>query len=111
MNYKYSTFILILAVLAAALLVVSGCGYSAFAGKTKASWTMPDGKVIAYESDKETTGLEAEFNPKTGAFRVRVDKAGAQESAVAAALEQSKAALELAKEALAVGMKAATKSP
>lgn len=70
-------------------LVLSGCAQM-FACKTDASSVIrADGtRELTYSSCKEQVGLDAEIDPVTGKFHVRVDKAGTQESVVAAALAQ-----------------------
>ena len=81
-------------------LLVSGCGTSMFTANTKANFTMPDGTMANWESDKEHQGLEAEYDPKTGRFKIKVEKSGTPEAAIAAALQQSSEALGLLKELL-----------
>lgn len=97
----------------ALLFALGGCGYSQYAGKTTASYEKStEGAIkIIFESDKEENGLDAKVDPKTGEIRVKVAKAGAQESAVAAALESNKAALEIIKELMPLLKAAATKTP
>ena len=91
------------------LLSISGCGVGQFTAKTVATYETPDGKKISYESNKEQIGLEATFDPKTGMFHIKVDKAGTPEASIAAALENSKEALGLARDAMAIGKAVATK--
>lgn len=67
------------------LALLAGCGVSNFTAKTRASWTEPGGKSIMYESDKDNIGLDATFDPKTGFFHIKVDKASTPEAAIAAA--------------------------
>jgi len=75
-------------------LVTSGCAQM-FTSKTKATWTEPGGKSITYESDKEQIGLDAAFNPATGEFRIKVDKASTQEAVIAAVLQNQTQILQL----------------
>lgn len=78
---------IILAAAGAIVLSLSmGCA-SMFTAKTKATWTEPNGKSITYESDKEQIGLDATFDPKTGFFHIKVDKARTQEQVIAAVLQ------------------------
>lgn len=72
--------------LAVVLSMTAGCAQM-FTAKTKATWTEPNGKSITYESDKEQIGLDATFNPNTGAFHIKVDKSGTQEAVIAAVLQ------------------------
>ena len=67
-------------------LLISGCAQM-FTAKTKASYIRPDGTRIEYESDKEQIGLDADFDPVTGKFHIKVDKAGTLESVVAATMQ------------------------
>lgn len=76
----------------AAAIGLAGCA-SMFTSKTAASYQVSaDGtKLISYTSDKEENGLDATWeNTPDGNVKlvhIKVDKAGAQESAVAAALQ------------------------
>lgn len=74
-------------------IMVSGCGYSFFAAKTTASYKTPDGKEIQYSSDKEQIGLDVKYvmdaDGRVKEIHIKVDKAGSQEQAIAAALQQS----------------------
>lgn len=73
-----------------AALMVSGCatGGNPFAGTTTATWEKTaDGLQLKYASSKEQNNLHATGNVNTGNFEVTVDKAGAQDSAVAAFLQ------------------------
>lgn len=83
-------------VLAAAL--VAGCARM-FTAKTVASYETPDGKKISYESDKEQTGLDVEYEVdaqgRVKKIRLKVDKSGTQESVVAAALLQQSHLLDV----------------
>lgn len=66
-----------------------GCGASFFSAKTTATYTLPDGKVIVYESNKEQQGLDVILKQKDGQItdlRIHVDKASTAEQAIAAAL-------------------------
>ena len=94
-------------ILAILLSATQGCGVSMFSAKTKASWTDPGGKTITYESDKEQIGLDATFDPKTGYFHVKVDKAGTNEAAIAAAAKQSEAVADVLKAIIPLIEKAA----
>ena len=90
-----------LVIWALGLLYLSGCT-QAYTAKTKATWTTPDGKQISYESDKEQVGLDAEFDPATGKFHVKVDKASTNEVAIQAALAQSQALAKIMEAVLPV---------
>lgn len=72
-----------------AAIMIGGCGVGAnpFAGQTQVELVKPDGEKLSYASSKEQNNLHAEFDPATGKFKVDVDKAGAQDSAVAAFLQ------------------------
>lgn len=80
-----------------AAIMIGGCstGINPFAGTTTATWEKnADGSLnLKYASSKEQNNLHAEFNPDTGKFTVTVDKAGAQDSAVAALLQAQSAFL------------------
>ena len=82
--------------LSLALLFLTSCGYSMFAGKTKAIYITPDGTRIEYESDKEQQNLH--FKKTATTVEVSTDKAGAQESAVAAALQSQAALMDVLRE-------------
>lgn len=71
----------------ALVLFTSGCGYSFFAAKTEVTYQMPNGMLISYKSDKEQNNLDAQFDPSTGAWHVKVDKAGGQEAAMAVMMQ------------------------
>lgn len=88
-------------------LLLAGCGVSQFSGSTKATWTTPDGKTISYESNKDTVGLDATFDPITGKFHIKVDKAGTSEAAIAAAAEAMKANANVMQELIPLLQKAA----
>ena len=80
---------------------LSGCT-SMFTSKTKASYT--PGGPITYESDKEQVGLDVTYEVdekgNVKKVRIKVDKSGTPEAAIAAALQQSSEALGLLKELL-----------
>lgn len=84
-----------LAVVVVCCLSLTGCGYSFFAAKTTASYRTPQGHELDYSSDKEQTDMEGFYNPETGEFRIKVGKAGAQESAVAASQNAMAALLQM----------------
>lgn len=88
-----------------------GCGYSFFAAKTKVTYNTPDGKSISYESDKETQGLNVVYvvddKGVVKEIRIKVDKAGAQDEAINAALQQSQATNALLQSLMPLIMKAA----
>lgn len=86
-GYVPNVYDLAVIILALALSLTMGCT-SMFTSKTKATWTEPGGKMVSYESDKEQVGLEASFD-KDGTFHIRVDKAGTNEAAIAAALQSN----------------------
>ena len=92
-------------VLGLALLFLAGCGYSMFAGKTKAIYITPDGTRIEYESDKEQQNLH--FKKTSTTVEVSTDKAGAQESAVAAALQSQAALMDVLRELMPILSKGA----
>jgi len=72
-----------------------------FAGKTTATWQKTaDGLTLNYTSDKEQNNLHAKGNVKSGEFEVSVDKAGAQESAVVAALQAQAAMAQMLQQLL-----------
>lgn len=73
-----------------AAIMIGGCstGVNPFAGTTTATWEKTaDGLTLKYASSKEQNNLHAKGNVTTGDFEVTVDKAGAQDSAVAAFLQ------------------------
>lgn len=74
--------------LLAMMLAGCGAGVNPFAGQTTATWQKTaDGLELKYASSKEQNNLHAKGNVNTGDFEVTVDKAGAQDSAVAAFLQ------------------------
>ncbi len=78
----------IAAILAALMLAGCATGVNPFAGTTTASWEKTEnGLQLKYASSKEQNNLHAKGNVTTGDFEVTVDKAGAQDSAVAAFLQ------------------------
>ncbi len=81
-----------------AMMMLAGCvagGMNPFAGTTTVSYEKTaDGPRLSYTSSKEQNNLHAEGNVDTGAFNVTVDKAGAQDSAVAALLQAQTALLQ-----------------
>lgn len=89
-----------------------GCGYSFFAAKTTASYKTPDGKEIQYSSDKEQVGLDVKYvldaDGKVKEIHIKVEKAGSQEQAIAAALQQSQATNALLQSLMPLIMKAAS---
>ena len=107
MNYKYPTIGLILAVLAAALLVVSGCA-SWYLGTTKATY---DGKTFFWESSKNQEGLKATLGKdKDGNPIATIETtATTPEAAIAAAAEALKEAFVVLKDAMAMAKAAASK--
>jgi len=81
----------------AILMLCGGCaaGVNPFAGQTTATWEKTaDGLQLKYASSKEQNNLHAKGNVNTGDFEVTVDKAGAQDSAVAAFLQAQTAFLQ-----------------
>lgn len=89
-------------------IFLPGCGVSMFTAKTTASYEVTaDGKRLNYESNKEQQGLDAEYNPKTGAFKVHVDKAGTPDAAIAAALQSNVMMIDLMSKLLPILEKAA----
>ena len=80
-------------------LTLPGCT-SMFTAKTKATVTTPEGFTATYESDKEYQGIDAEYDPVTKRFHLRVEKSGTPEQAIAAAV-QSNAAVAAILEKLA----------
>ena len=81
---------ILLAVVLAVLLSVAGCAQM-FACTTEASFEVtmsPEGKTLSrkvtYSSCKEQIGLDAQFAEDGTPKRVQVDKAGTQESVIAA---------------------------
>ncbi len=106
----------ILLLLCSAALVAAGCGGVVPLGainpaRTTASYETPDGKKIFYSSDKEQVGLEAVYSVddqgRVKEVRIKVDKAGAQEAAIQAALAQQQAFTELFKTLLPLALKGA----
>jgi len=107
------TFFELLA-LALVLFIVSGCGgASNYSASTKASYITPDGKAISYESNKELTGLDVEYEVDTDGrvkrIHIKVDKAGTQEAVVAAAIQQSLATTKIIESLVPLIKAAATK--
>lgn len=68
-----------------AIALSTGCAQM-FTAKTVATYESPDGKKIAYESNKEQIGLEASWEEGNTRVHIKVDKSGTQESVVAATL-------------------------
>jgi hypothetical protein len=81
----------ILAAVLAAVLGAGCSGYDRYSAKTKASYTGPDGRQIMYESDKEQVGLDVRYvlgeQGQVKEIHIKVEKSGAQEMAIAAALQ------------------------
>lgn len=104
---KKSDFALALIV---AAIVLSGCGARFFSAKTDATYTA-DGKEITYSSTKEQTGLTVMYkvgpDGKTTDVTIHVDKAGTNESAIAAALQSNAAMADLLKSLIPLIEKAA----
>lgn len=69
-------------------MLLTGCGVSQLTSSTKASYSKPDGTKVEYESNRDTVGLDAIFDPSTGAFHIKVEKATTPEMAINAALQQ-----------------------
>jgi len=89
-------------------LLFGGCaGVTMFTAKTKATVTTPDGFTASWESDKEHQGLEAEYDPVTGRFKIKVEKSGTPDAAIAAALQSQTKMIEL----LGSALKASGKVP
>lgn len=86
--------------------MLSGCA-SMFTAKTRASFVMPDGTRAEWESDKEHEGLEAEYDPKSGRFKISVMRSGTSESAIAATAQTNLKIAEL----LGSALKASGKVP
>lgn len=110
MNRESIGIAVLLALVLAIGLSMTGCAQM-FTAKTKASWSKaPDGTLtIYYESDKEQVGLDAEVDPSTGKFHVKVDKASTQDSVVAATLQMQGKWLDLVQSLAAASKTAATK--
>jgi hypothetical protein len=108
-KYKYATFGLILAALAAALLAVAGCGANFFACTTKASFNK-DG-TWSYESCKNQENFKAEIGKdRAGNPLAKVETtATTPEAAIAAAAEALKEAFVVLKDAMAMAKAAASK--
>lgn len=68
------------------MFALAGCAQM-FTAKTSARYVIhPDGtREVFYESNKEQVGLDASVD-KNGLIHVKVDKAGTQESVIAATL-------------------------
>jgi len=74
---------------------LTGCAQM-FTAKTVASYVTPDGRMIHYESDKEQIGLEAVYTDKDGkTVSIKVDRAGTQESVIAATLQMQMQLLQM----------------
>jgi hypothetical protein len=90
--------IFIYAFVLAMLLSITGCGIRSWSASTEATYEItPDGKKIAYESNKEQQGLILEISEIDGKIytvKISVDKSGTSEAAIAAAL-QSQTNLQL----------------
>ena len=100
----------IIVTLVMSLVLVSGCASAdKFLGSTTASYT-PGGQLY-YNSNKNQEGFKAHttFDPKTGNLTgLDIEtKATTPESAIAAALESQKAALELINKILEKALAAA----
>jgi hypothetical protein len=81
----------LIALLCAVLLSSTGCGAAYYSAKTVATYRiLPDGTLEAsYDSSKEAQGLDLDVendNGKIKVVKIHVDKAGTNESAIAAAL-------------------------
>ena len=80
--------------LLACLLSISGCT-NPFAGRTEVTFhKTADGIDLSYDSTKEENHLTAVGNVNKGDFNISVEKAGAQDSAVAALLAAQTAVLQ-----------------
>jgi len=79
---------------------LSGCGYSFFAAKTRALYVTPDGVRVEYESDKEQQNLHFE-KKADGSIKVSVDKAGAQEQAIAAMMQSYASMMQMLQQLMA----------
>ena len=94
-------------------LILSGCGAGFYSGNTKASYLTPDGKQISYESNKELTGLDVEYevyaDGRLKKIHIKVDKAGTQDAVIAASLQQSLATTKLVESLVPLIKAAATK--
>ena len=71
-----------------AVMILNGCALlggnvGQYTATTEASYEM-DGKKANFKSNKEYTNLEAEFDPSTGKFFIKVDQAGTPAAAIAA---------------------------
>lgn len=93
-------------------MFVAGCS-SFFASKTVATYEMPDGKKITYESAKEQTGLDLKYvlddQGKVKELHIKVDKAGTQEAVIQAALQQQMQIGKLLEVLIPLAKAAATK--
>lgn len=90
----------IIIVLAAFYLsITAGCA-GMYLAKTKATIKTPEGFTASYESDKEYQGLEAEYDPVTKRFKLKVEKSGTPDAAIAAALQSQTKMIELLGSAL-----------
>lgn len=96
----------------ALLLSISGC-VGQFTASTTVHYkvTAPSGVITEadWTSNKNEEGINVKIDPKTGEVNLRVNKAGTPEASIAAALENSKEALGLARDAMAIGKAVATK--
>jgi len=91
MNKPESMF-WITAALLLALFLSSGCGAAYFSARTTATYSiLPDGTLQAsYDSSKDQQGLDLDVeadNGKIKVVRIHADRAGTNESAIAAALQ------------------------
>lgn len=84
----------LIAALIGVFLSITGCTAASFTARTTASWTEPGGKSIQYESNKDNIGLDATFDPKSGQFHIKVDKASTPEAAIAASQQAFSEALK-----------------
>lgn len=85
-----SDLICLVAGLVLLMFFLNGCGARFFSASTTATYTLPDGTIISYNSEKEQQGLDLILKKKDGQItdlRIHVDRASTAEQAIAAALQ------------------------
>ncbi len=90
-DFETMVKVFILALLAAVVLSLTGCGIRAWSASTEATYEVSlDGKKISYSSSKEQQGLILEITEVEGraqTIKISVDKSSTSEAAIAAALQ------------------------
>jgi len=94
------------------LTIIPGCGAQFFSASTEVAYE-GDGRKITYSSNKEQTGMDVKYltdaEGKVKEIRIKVDKAGTQESVVQAVVDQQEQFNNLLQTILPLIKAAATK--